>query len=74
MRDTVGTIEPTVADTFAPMNDPTIGIGSTHPGGFNAVFADGSVYFVKSTPTNPLSLQVLQGMVTRNGGEMFKVP
>ena len=54
---------------FAPMNDPTIGMGSKHPGGFNAVFADGSVHFVKSTPANPLSLEVLQGMVTRNGGE-----
>jgi prepilin-type processing-associated H-X9-DG protein len=58
----------------APMNDPTIGMGSKHPLGLNALFADGSVRFLKSTSTNPLSPQVLQGMVTRNGGEVFQVP
>ncbi len=59
---------------FTPANDPTIGMGSNHTIGLNALFADGSVRFLKSTPTNPLSPRVLQGIVTRNGGEVFQVP
>ncbi len=59
---------------FAPQSDPTIGMGSKHQLGLNALFADGSVRFLKSTPTNPLSPRVLQGIVTRNGGEVFQMP
>jgi prepilin-type processing-associated H-X9-DG protein len=59
---------------FAPANDPTIGMGSNHQQGLNALFADGSVRYLKSTPADPLSPRVLQGIVTRNGGEVFQIP
>ena len=49
----------------APLNDPTLGVGSRHPGGFNALMADGGVRFIKSGSTNPVSSQVLQGLATR---------
>jgi prepilin-type processing-associated H-X9-DG protein len=56
------------------MNDPTLGTGSKHPGGFNAVMADGSVHFIRSSPTNPINPRLLEGMVTRNGDEVVNVP
>jgi prepilin-type N-terminal cleavage/methylation domain-containing protein/prepilin-type processing-associated H-X9-DG protein len=40
---------------------------SFHPGGTNAVFADGSVHFLKAT----LSIQVLADLVTRAGDEVI---
>jgi prepilin-type processing-associated H-X9-DG protein len=46
--------------------DPLLGMGSKHPGGLNATFADGSVRFIK-TSVNP---QILRVLVTRNGGEV----
>jgi prepilin-type processing-associated H-X9-DG protein len=55
-------------------NDPTLGTGSKHPGGFNALFADGSVQFLKSSPSNPLSPSALKALVTRNGGETVNIP
>ena len=39
---------------------------SFHPGGANAVFADGSVHFLKET----INIRVLAGLVTRAGGEV----
>jgi prepilin-type N-terminal cleavage/methylation domain-containing protein/prepilin-type processing-associated H-X9-DG protein len=39
---------------------------SFHPGGANAVFADGSVHFLKSSMT----LRILAALVTRDGGEV----
>jgi prepilin-type processing-associated H-X9-DG protein len=39
---------------------------SFHPGGANAVFADGSVHFLQAG----MSLQVLAALVTRAGGEV----
>ena len=42
------------------------GAGSKHPGGFNALFTDGSVLFLKTT-IHPTALKAL---ITRNGGEV----
>jgi prepilin-type processing-associated H-X9-DG protein len=43
------------------------GAGSPHRGGFNAVFVDGALRFIKST-TDP---HAFRAMVTRNGGEII---
>jgi prepilin-type processing-associated H-X9-DG protein len=59
---------------LARASDPGAGIGSKHPGGLNALFADGGVRFLKNSPTNPLGPQMLQGWVTRNGGEIVPNP
>jgi prepilin-type processing-associated H-X9-DG protein len=59
---------------FATMNDPSLGTGSKHLGGFNALFADGSVHFIKSSTTNPINPRNFEGLVTRNGGEVVNVP
>ena len=40
--------------------------GSKHPGGFNALFADGSVRFIKLT----INSQVFQALISRAGGEV----
>jgi prepilin-type N-terminal cleavage/methylation domain-containing protein/prepilin-type processing-associated H-X9-DG protein len=48
--------------------DPaTHGLSSFHPGGANVGFADGSVRFLKSS----VSMQVVWGLGTRNGGEVI---
>jgi prepilin-type N-terminal cleavage/methylation domain-containing protein/prepilin-type processing-associated H-X9-DG protein len=53
------------------VTDPRLNaIGSGHTGGANACFGDGSTRFL----TNALSLQVLQALGTRNGGEVVEVP
>ena len=39
---------------------------SLHPGGANAVFAGGSVHFLKAS----IDIRVLAGLITRAGGEM----
>jgi prepilin-type processing-associated H-X9-DG protein len=49
------------------MSLPATGIGSDHPGGFNAGFADGSVRFLKDT-INPT---VLRSLITRASGEVI---
>jgi prepilin-type processing-associated H-X9-DG protein len=46
---------------------PLLGAGSTHPGGFNALFADGSVRFLKAT-IDPATLRAL---ITINGSEII---
>jgi prepilin-type processing-associated H-X9-DG protein len=43
------------------------GAGSSHPGGFNCGFADGSVRFIK----NSVGVQVFKALITRNGGEVI---
>ena len=42
------------------------GAASPHPGGFNTLFADGSVRFIK----NSVSLQVFKALITRGSGEV----
>jgi prepilin-type processing-associated H-X9-DG protein len=43
------------------------GAGSSHPGGFNCGFADGSVRFIK----NSIDKSVFKALITRNGGEVI---
>jgi prepilin-type processing-associated H-X9-DG protein len=49
---------------YAPKS-PIKGLGSKHPGGFNAAFGDGSVHFIKDS----IAESTLEALVTRNGGE-----
>ncbi len=52
---------------FDPAAAPSFfGAASTHPGGFNTLFADGSVRFI----TTSLSLQTFRALITRAGGEV----
>jgi prepilin-type processing-associated H-X9-DG protein len=51
---------------FTPKG-PAPPVGSKHPGGYNALFADGSVRFLKSTMTG----QFLEALITRAGGEVI---
>ncbi len=46
---------------------PLFGAGSSHPGGLNALFGDGSVLFLRAT-MNP---ETLRGMITIAGGEII---
>ena len=51
---------------FDPLAAPSLyGASSNHPGGFNALFGDGSVRFIKVS-INP---EVMKALITRNGGE-----
>ena len=51
---------------FDPDAAPSLfGAGSTHPGGFNAIFADVSVRFIKTS----VSVKVFRALITRAGGE-----
>jgi prepilin-type processing-associated H-X9-DG protein len=53
---------------FDPQAQPSLyGAGSSHPGGFNCGFADGSVRFIK----NSISAVVFKALVTRNGREVI---
>jgi prepilin-type processing-associated H-X9-DG protein len=52
---------------FDPAAAPSLfGAGSAHPGGFNAAFADGSVFFLK----NSIDVKLFRAMITRDGGEV----
>jgi prepilin-type processing-associated H-X9-DG protein len=42
-------------------------LGGHFPGGFNTLFLDGSVRFIKET----INLNVLRALITRNGGEVI---
>ncbi len=41
--------------------------GSNHPGGFNVLFTDGSVRFIKTS----IAVQVFRALITRAGGEVI---
>jgi type II secretory pathway pseudopilin PulG len=58
------------ADLSLKSSDPLLGMGSKHPGGFNAMTADGAVRFFKVS----ISPQVLKALVTRNGSEPVNPP
>jgi prepilin-type processing-associated H-X9-DG protein len=45
---------------------PIEGLGSVHPGGFNALFGDGSVRFLKTSVPS----ETINALATRNGGEV----
>jgi prepilin-type processing-associated H-X9-DG protein len=60
--------------SLAQAGDPNLGPGSKHPGVYNALYADGSVRFMKSSPGNPMSAQTLHALATRNGGEVVSPP
>jgi prepilin-type processing-associated H-X9-DG protein len=52
---------------FDPAARPSLhGAGSSHPGGFNTAFADGSVRFIK----NSINVQTFRALITRAGGEV----
>ncbi len=53
---------------------PMLGMGSKHPGGFNALMGDGSVRFIKGTANTPASPTLIKALATRNGGEVFSMP
>ena len=56
---------------FDPAARPSLyGAGSSHPGGFNAAMADGSVRFIKNT-IHPMTWKAL---ITRAGGEAIQLP
>src|SRR5271157_3971814 len=53
---------------FDPQAKPSLyGAGSSHPGGFNCGFADGSVRYIK----NSVDAIVFKALITRNGGEVL---
>ena len=53
-------------DIPAILGVPGMGLGSHHPGGFNAGFADGSIKFIKQQWTPP---RVIEALLTRDGHE-----
>jgi prepilin-type processing-associated H-X9-DG protein len=54
--------------TFDPAAAPSLcGAGSSHPGGFNVLMADGAVRFIK----NAIDLRVFRALITRAGGEVI---
>jgi len=51
----------------APAVPALLGAGSTHPNGFNALFADGSVKFLKAT----INQIILRALISPAGGEVI---
>lgn len=57
-------------DLAVAADDPLRGLGNARPGGFNALFADGSVRLIAAT----IDPDVLHAMFTAAGGEMVEQP
>ncbi len=56
---------------FDPQARPSLyGAGSPHPGGFNALFADGAVRFISRN----IDLGLFRSLITRAGGEVIRLP
>jgi prepilin-type processing-associated H-X9-DG protein len=53
---------------------PLLGMGSKHPGRFNAVMVDGSLRFEKTEGGDAISPQDLRALVTRDGNEQIATP
>lgn len=54
---------------FDPKAAPSLyGAASKHSAGLNGLFVDGSVRFLKTT----ISPEILKGLITRDGGEVFQ--
>jgi hypothetical protein len=51
------------------LTDPLFGAGSPHPGGFNVVLVDASVWFLPGT----ISPELFRSLITRNGGEVVSL-
>jgi hypothetical protein len=58
------------ADLSLSSSDPLLGMGSKHPGGFNASMADATVHFINVS----IDPRVLKGWVTRDGSEAVAGP
>lgn len=54
-------------DLFVEQDKPLPKLGGHFPGGFNALFMDGSVRFIRST----INEKTLRALITRNGGEVI---
>ena len=54
---------------YDPKN-PKAGLGNRYPGGFLALFVDGSVHFLSKTT----DADNLRALFTRNGGEVVNIP
>jgi hypothetical protein len=62
------------ADLSLASLDQPLGVGSKHSAGFNAVMADGSPRFIRTSGDGAISPQVLRALVTRDGHEAVSVP
>jgi prepilin-type processing-associated H-X9-DG protein len=62
------------SDLSLASSKPSLGMGSKHPGGFNAVMADGSVHFQSTEGNDAISPQDLRALVTRDGQEAIDAP
>ena len=55
-------------------NEPVLGMGSKHQGGFNAAMADASVRFIRTAGNDAISAQELRALITRDGHEEVAAP
>ena len=69
-REAVEWTRPDTEIPFVPDDDGLAKkLGGHFPGGFNVLFMDGSVRFVKDT----ININALRSLITRNGGEVVPV-